>query len=125
MKIYIAHSKSFNFQNELYAPIKNSFFNKEHVFVFPHNESGESFNSKEFFQKDCDLIIAEVSYPATGLGIELGWTDMLNVPIACIYKKGSKIAGSLKIISKIFFEYSNEEEIIIKIVEAIKNVENS
>lgn len=121
MKIYIAHSKGFDFQNELYTPIKNSFLNKEHFFVFPHTESGEQFNSKEFFQKDCDLIIAEVSYSATGLGIELGWADILNVPIVCIYKKNSKPAGSLNVVTKTFFEYSDNEELVVKIAEAINN----
>ena len=119
MKIYIAHSRNFDFQKELYNPIKNSPISKEHTFVFPHEESGEPFNSKELFQKGCDLIIAEVSHPSTSLGIELGWADMLNVPIACIYRKNYKISGSLKAVTKIFLEYSDTEDLINKIKEAI------
>ena len=88
----------------------------EHVFVFPHIESGEPFNSKQLFQDGCDLIVAEVSSSATGLGIELGWADFLHIPIACIYKKDAKISGSLKVVSKIFFEYSNPEEMIEQII---------
>jgi|SRR3989338_6972102 len=119
MKIYIAHSRSFDFQKELYNPIKNSPISKEHTFIFPHEESGEPFNSKELFQKGCDLIIAEVSHPSTSLGIELGWADMLNVPIVCIYRKNSKISGSLKAVAKTFLEYSDTEELINKVREAI------
>jgi nucleoside 2-deoxyribosyltransferase len=122
MKIYIAHSKSFDFQKELYNPIKNSPLFKEHSFIFPHEENREPFSSKEFFQEDCDLIIAEVSYPAIGLGIELGWASMLNIPILCIYKKGSKITDSLKSVTNEFLEYSNSEELLIKIKEAIKTI---
>jgi hypothetical protein len=119
MKIYVAHSKDFDFQEELYKPIKNSSLNKEHTFVFPHDKSGEIFNSKDFFKKDCDLVVAEVSYPATGLGIELGWADILNVPIACLYKKGFKIPNSLKVVTDMFLEYSNIDELIAKIGETI------
>lgn len=35
--------------------------------------------------KTCDLMIAEVSLPATGLGIELGWAKAFKVPILCMY----------------------------------------
>jgi hypothetical protein len=119
MKIYIAHSRNFDFQKELYNPIRNSPISKEHTFIFPHEESGEPFNSKELFQKGCDLIIAEVSHPSTSIGIELGWADMLNVPIVCIYKKGSEISSSLKTVAKIFLEYSDMEGLINKVREAV------
>ncbi len=122
MKIYIAHSSAFDFQKELYQPIQNSALAKEDEFIFPHRDSGEPFNSKELFQNGCDLIIAEVSYPATGLGIELGWADLLNVPIVCIYKKGSKASGSLKVVTETFLEYSDTEDLILKTKEAIQTV---
>jgi len=120
MKIYVAHSRSFDFQKELYGPIQDSSLAKEHNFIFPHSNSGEPFNSKEFFQNDCDLIIAEVSYPATGLGIELGWADMLKVPVVCIYKKDSKVSGSLKAVTDTFLEYSDSGDLIAKVAQAIQ-----
>lgn len=118
--IYVAHLRSFDFQKELYDPIKNSPLIKEYTFVFPHETNAESFNSKELFQNGCDLIIAEVSYPATGLGVELGWADILKIPIVCIYKKGSKISRSLKVITDIFLEYSDADDLIAKLTEVIK-----
>ncbi len=121
MKIYVAHSRGFDFQNELYAPIKNSSLVGEHTFIFPHEDNAEPFSSKELFQNGCDLIIAEVSYPATGLGIELGWANILKVPVACIYKKDSKISGSLKVITDTFLEYSGTEDLIAKVTQAIQN----
>ncbi len=54
-----------------------------------------------------DLVIAEVSLPATGLGIELGWADYSNTPILCIYEKGSKFSSFLKFITNNFIEYDN------------------
>lgn len=120
MKIYVAHSRSFDFQKELYEPIRNSALAKEHTFVLPHSDSEEPFNSKQFFQDGCDLVLAEVSYPATGLGIELGWADFLQIPIACMYKKNAKISGSLKAVSDIFFEYSDSQDLIAQVEKIIQ-----
>ncbi len=120
MKIYVAHSRNFDFTKELYEPIQNSSLIKEHTFIFPHSENDEPFSSKELFQNGCDLIIAEVSYPATGLGIELGWADILKVPVICIYKKDSKVSGSLKVITDKFVEYSGTEDLIAKLTQSIQ-----
>lgn len=112
MKIYVAHPKKIDFKKELYEPIRQSSLNSKHTFILPHENSNESFNSKEYLKNEVDLMIVEVSLAATGLGIELGWADIYNVPIICVYKAGSKIAGSLKVISKNFVEYSDSKELI-------------
>jgi hypothetical protein len=115
MNIYVAHSRSFDFKKELYEPIRQSSLNNEHTFVLPHENSDKPFNSKDYLKNEADLLIAEVSESATGLGIELGWADIYQVPIVCIYKKGSKVSGSLKVVSKNFVEYSNSKEMISEI----------
>ena len=112
MKIYVAHSRSFDFKKELYEPIRQSSLNDEHTFVLPHETSDEPFNSKDYLKNEADLLIAEVSEPATGLGIELGWANTYEVPIVCIYRKGSKVSGSLQVVSKNFVEYANSKELI-------------
>ncbi|MBU1075446.1 hypothetical protein KJ733_05265 [Patescibacteria group bacterium] len=114
MKIYIGHSSSFNYKKELYDPIKESSLFSKHEFILPHDNSSEATNSKELI-KTIDLLIAEVSYPSTGLGIELGWANYLNCPIICIYKKDSAIPNSLKILTNRFIEYSSAEELIKKL----------
>lgn len=115
MNIYIAHTRTFDFKKELYRPIRQSSLNDEHTFVLPHEALNKSFNSKDYLQNEADLIIAEVSNPSTGLGIELGWANIYKVPIICIYKKGSQISSSLKVVSKNFIGYSNNKELIIGI----------
>jgi hypothetical protein len=115
MKIYVAHSRSFDFKKELYEPIRQSSLNDEHTFVLPHETSDEPFNSKDYLKNKADLMIAEVSESATGLGIELGWADIYEVPIICIYRKGSKVSDSLKVVLKNFVEYSNSKELIFGI----------
>ncbi len=60
-------------------------------------------------------MIAEVSFPSTGLGIELGWASEAQCPILCISKQGSKVTSSLQFVCKNFIEYSNSKDMIIKI----------
>lgn len=113
MKIYVCHSKNFDFQNELYKPLKDSGLPVE--FIFSHEEGAQQYNSKDLFQNHkVDYVLAEVSYPATGQGIELGWADAYKIPIICIYKKGAKPAGSLKVITNTIVEYENLTDLINK-----------
>ena len=67
------------------------------------------------------MLIAEVSLPATGQGIELGWADYANTPILCIYEKKSKISSSLKFITNNFIEYENTEDMINKLNDFINH----
>jgi len=98
MKIYISHSSGFDFKAELYLPLRNSILNKQHDLILPHENSEEPYLIKDKLP-EFDLILAEVSYPSTGQAIELGWVSMKRIPIACFYKKGSKVSSSLKTVS--------------------------
>ena len=42
-----------------------------------------------------DLVIAEMSSPSTGQGMELQEAVMLNIPIIVVAKSGSKISGTV------------------------------
>ncbi|QQS38391.1 hypothetical protein IPM62_03325 [Candidatus Woesebacteria bacterium] len=97
LQIYVAHSRDFDYKSDLYAPLRNSPLNTQYKFVLPH-ETDEFVNSKDII-KNSHFVIAEVSYPAIGEGIELGWADSFLVPIFCIYKEGSKISGSLQAVT--------------------------
>ncbi len=117
MNVYVTHSKHFfDYQKELYEPLENSVLAQNHKFIFPHNENETPFSSKKMMQsKGFDLILAEVSYPATGQGIELGWADAYSIPIVCIYKENAKIAGSLKRITNSFVEYNDHKDLVEKL----------
>ena len=123
MKIQVGHLRKSNFEEKLYNPLRKSSLYQEHNFLFPHEEGKKSFNSKETL-KEMDVFIAEVSSPATGLGIEIGFAHLYKVPIICVYKKGAKIAGSLKYVTTHFVEYSNSEELISGIKEKILEIKN-
>ena len=83
MKIYIAHSREFDYQTELYTPIREDTNLPQDDIILPHEPSHDPKHSRDFYRK-LDLMIAEVSYPATGLGIELGWAADDQVPIYAV-----------------------------------------
>jgi hypothetical protein len=125
MKIYIAHSTEFDFKKDLYQPIKSSRLNSEHEFIFlpkTYTEASD-FVTRDII-KTCDLVIAEVSFPSTGLGIELGWADVFKCPIICIYKKGRKISDSLKVVTDNVIEYTDKKDLIDKVSGEVEVLEN-
>lgn len=55
-------------------------------------------NPKEVYQhdtqcvKDCDLVIAECSYPSTGLGFEIALALSLNKPVVAVAQNDAKVS---------------------------------
>ena len=123
MKIYVGHSKDYDFKKELYIPLRISPLDCKYEIILPHENSSVPYNSKELM-KSIDFMIAEVSLPSTGLGIELGWADMLNIPILAVYKKGSKLSQSVKKTAKYSLEYGDSSE-LIRGIESILKALNS
>ena len=125
MKIYIGHSKELNFKEELYLPIRESQLNSKHEIILPHEfyQEASDFVTKDII-KTCDVMIAEVSFPSTGLGIELGRAESFGCPIICIYRKGSKISGSLKVVCKNFVEYKDKNDLIEKLASTLSILKN-
>ncbi len=81
--------------------------------------SSEVNNSMEVI-KNSDLIIAEVSYPSTGMGIELGWANTFNKRVICVYKKDTKPSSSLKVVSNEFIEYTDSTDLVNKLIDLLK-----
>lgn len=117
MRIYIAHSKDINYIEDLYKPLRNDSFFKNHELILPHETDINSANTREFY-KTIDVFIADCTEPATGLGIEIGWAYDDNKKIYCIYKSGSKISSSIKVVTDIYYEYSTPDEV----VSIVKNI---
>ena len=122
MKIYVAHASSFDYINELYKPIEKSDLNNKYQFTFPHQLSEEPFDSKTFLTQKADLVLAEVSYPSTGLGIELGWASLLDLPIICLFKTGKIVSNSLKVVCNEFISYQNEAELVNKLEQVLLRI---
>jgi hypothetical protein len=111
--IYVAHSKDFDYKHELYSPLRSSDLNSRYEIVFPH-ETDQFIKSKEIIQRS-QLVIAEVSFPAIGEGIELGWADSFGIPIICLYKEGIMPSRSLQVVARTVISYTDAADMLSKI----------
>jgi hypothetical protein len=114
-KIYVSHARGWDFKNELYSPLRESFLNEKHEIILPHEHGDGLFSSKEFFQNSCDLLLVEGSRPKLGVGIEVGWADAFDVPIFTLYQEGAKQSTSLNSMSSVIVGYESSDDLISKL----------
>ena len=119
MKIYLAHSREMDYRNDLYLPLRSESYFENHELILPH-EIERPVNTREFY-RTIDVFIAECSYPATGLGIEMGWVYDDGKEIYCVYKKGAKISSAISAVTDRFYEYSNSKELVTIIKDIVEN----
>ena len=115
MKIFVSHCTKFNYEEELYKPLRESALNEENEFVFPHEE-GSRINIHDEI-RDCDIVIAECTQTDFEQGLELGWANGAYVTTLCFYKTGSHISDSLHVVSENVIAYDSMETIIQKVKE--------
>lgn len=111
MKIYISHSRLFDFQQELYAPLRASELNARAQIILPHEKSEAVYDSKTELQTT-QWVIAEVSYPSIGVGIEIGWASMYGVPIIAVQKKDMPRSSSADHLATHYLEYNDSADLI-------------
>jgi hypothetical protein len=124
MNIYVGHSSSINFEDRLYRPLEKSKISDRYNLVFPHKDDKQIFDSKRFLREECDLFVAEVSEASTGLGIELGWADMLEVPVLAVHREKSEYSNSIKAVADEIEAYSGTDELINIIENKLKEGDN-
>lgn len=122
MKIYIGHSTDLEYRKKLYQPLKNSSLGREYEMIFPH-DSEEFFNSREFLKKKCDLFVADVSKPSTGLGIELGWADIFEVTVLSICQEGNEPSSALEAVTGDVTEYRSGKELVETVENKVRKIE--
>jgi len=113
MRIFVSHSRNYNYVDNLYDPLQNSQLSLKHEILLPH-KNDNNISTKDII-KNSDLLIAETSFSSTGQGIELGWANLFKVPVICIYKEGVSPPKSLKFITKRFISYKSEEDMTKKL----------
>lgn len=114
MNIYISHSSSSDYENEIYKPIKESELARVHHFFLPHEPENIDVDAKDEL-KQTDVLVAETSLPSTGQGIELGQASAAGVQIICFFKTGSKPSGSLRFVTDKIIEYSDTHDLLAKL----------
>lgn len=116
MKIYLSHSSSFDYQQELYLPLQTGLFLEKYKLIYPHQESAAPYPTQALFKSsECAAVLAEVSHPSTGQGIELAWAQALCIPIFCFHREGSSPSGALNALDLKSTSYQQIEGIIEKI----------
>lgn len=114
MNIYISHSGSYDYENELYSPINESILSKTHHFFLPHDPKNVDIAAKDEL-KQTNVLVAETSHPSTGQGIELGLASAAGVPIICFYKTGAKPSGSLRFVTDKIIVYNGMHDLLAKL----------
>ena len=110
MKVYLAHSSNCDYINKIYKPIlADPELSK--IITLPHMEKDYMHNRN--YYEDFDLVIAEVSNPSTGMGIELGFFYDEKKPIYCLYQ--GDYSKSIEVIAKKIIEYND-------IIKTIKDI---
>jgi hypothetical protein len=114
MNIYISHSGNYDYENELYKPIKESKLAAMHYFFLPHEPENINVDAKNQL-KQTDILVAEASYPSTGQGIEMGQANVADVPIVCFHKTGTKTSSSLRFVTNELIEYKDTNDFLAKL----------
>lgn len=117
MKIFVAHSSSFDFKTKLYEPIRTSALSSEHEILLP--QEGDIEEITRDMIRNSDVLVAEVSAPSLGAGIEMGWADSFHHPVIAIYEKGSTPSFSIDNVVTDRIEYDGPADLISKLTIAL------
>ncbi len=114
--IFVAHASAFDFQHELYLPLQHTF--SMHELILPHVDKTEPVNTNAAIRRS-DLVLAEVTFPSTGVGIELGWANMLDKPIIALCRHDAKLSSSLTLIVGQVIHYRDARDMISQLQQVI------
>lgn len=114
MKIVVTHSSGFDYEAELYGPLRASSLMLQHSILLPHEPQNRNVSTKVQLL-DAHLVVAEVSYPSTGQGIELGWADMMNVPILMLHRTEMRPSRSLSFLNGSLVAYNGPEDLLRRV----------
>ncbi len=114
----------FDFKGELYSPLISA-IGAEHTLLLPHEKSSGPYPSRRLFEsRNCDLVLAEVSWPSIGLGVELGWASSNNIPICALGRSDKGISGSIKEVCSALLVYRDSDDLVRQILPYISKVKN-
>ena len=117
MKIFVAHSSNFDFKNKLYVPLRGSELNSQHEILLPQEGAIEEITREMI--NGCDVLVAEVSAPSLGAGIEIGWADAAGVPVIAMYEKDLRPSFSIDNAVTDRFEYENSSDMLTQLAASL------
>lgn len=116
-KIYLSVplvvNRDIKIAREIARIIKNADHEIVSSWVLKRNPNG-GLSEAEVFKRDtegvkaCDVIVAEVSTPSHGVGMELMLAHLLRKKIICVYKAGRKLSWMIRGLPNVTtIEYKN------------------
>lgn len=121
MKIYVAHSTHFDFKGKLYEPLRASGLNETHEILLPHEQEEIGEITRDMI-KEADVLVAEVSTPSLGAGIEIGWADAFGVPVIAMSEKGAQVSWSIDNAVTDRFEYDGTADMLTQLTTALSKL---
>lgn len=65
--------------------------------------------------RESDFVVAEVTKPSHGVGMEIALARVLGKPVICFKKRGAHISNTIYSIANLVIEYKNVKDFIEKI----------
>jgi hypothetical protein len=110
VRIYFSHATNSSFAAPVAEVLRAAL---KHEIIFPHQDSLAPLEIRPLFQAGViDLVVAEVSCPSTGQGIELAWAAEANIPILCIYRNTTTPSRALEMIDARLMPYDACHEVV-------------
>jgi hypothetical protein len=109
LRIVVTHSSDLCWKKEFYNLLR-MFRSDECEIFLPQDDGVKEKITKEMI-KNCDFVIAEVSFPSTGQGIELGWADVFSKKIYCFNFARSTPSSALRAVAEEFVPYNGMEDL--------------
>lgn len=105
--------------------VSNNIYSPLDTMKFKGNDT-ERYNRAMELLKETNIIIAEMSIPSTGQGMELQEAVRQDIPIIVIAKSGSKVSGLIKGSGKVksILYYNNIEDIEKELIKQIEEENN-
>ena len=93
----------------------------------PKVPPGEIFFTDKAEVQTSALVIAYVGEPSHGVGMELAYAEMANIPVILLYEKDAKISRILRGIPTVVAEvtFSGKQEAILQLYEVITTMGRS
>jgi nucleoside 2-deoxyribosyltransferase len=85
-----------------------------HEVHFPPEFEGKRVSSKKAVE-GCDVLLADVSLPSTGVGIELGYAEFLGKQVILLKESDKPLQASVAMLSKPCIDYFDFQDLSEKL----------
>lgn len=112
--IYAIHSNKLNYKEDFYKALLLSEECNKHNLILPLTEKYQNMYAKELVSK-CDIAIINLTDSSFSVFIETKWAIKMNKKILFLMRDNSKCSKFLtkyKKVSKIYFNYEDEMQLI-------------